>query len=81
MFDRKMTDAELIGCDLIVTDAYDQDGLVREKLPDGVTVREPLVACVHERYEQGEKVFCCACGVSKHKRGYRVRCSDDSVRP
>lgn len=81
MFNRKMTDAELLGCDLIVSDAYDDSRLLCEKLPGSVTVCEPLVAYVHARYEQGEKVFCCACGVSKHKRGYRVKCSDDTIRP
>lgn len=80
MVKKKISDAELLGRDLIVTDAYDHDGLVREKLPGGVTVREPLACYIHERYEQGEKVFCCVCGVAKHKLGYWAGCSDETVR-
>lgn len=81
MIKKLIPDSELLGRDLIVSDAYDHDGLVCETLPDGITVREPLACYVHERYEHGEKVFCCACGIRKHKFGYWVTCSDDTVRP
>lgn len=77
----KLSDEELLECELIVSDAYDFEGLVREKLPNGTIVLEPIARYVHERYEQGERVFCCACGRENHKWGYRVRCSDDSIRP
>ena len=81
MLKRKILDAELLDRDLLVADAYDREGLVCRRLTEDATVLEPIAFYIHARYDQGEKVFCCICGVRKHKRGYWARCSDETVRP
>ncbi len=73
---KRMTDAELLNSELFVTDAHARGGHIVEKLPDGVTISDDVILQYsHERYP-AEQVFCCVCGIAKHKHGYRVRRSD-----
>ncbi len=74
---KRLTDAELIHTELFTTDAYERGGLVLKRLPDGVTISSDVILeYSHARFEV-EPVFCCKCGIAKHKHGYRVRRSDN----
>lgn len=74
---KKLSDAELLNTELFTTNAYERGGLVLKKLPDGVTITSDVILQYsHERFDT-EPVFCCKCGIAKHKHGYRVRRSDD----
>lgn len=72
---RRLTDAELLATELIVSDAYAQGGLTLEVLPRDVVVLDAIHMHRHARYPS-EKVFCCVCGSRLHRNGYRVVCSD-----
>lgn len=73
---KKYSDAELHDLELVVDDAYALPAVL-ERLPDGVKIVEVINLHEHKHYPE-QQVYCCVCGVARHKKGYRVR-RDDSV--
>lgn len=65
---QRMNDRDLRNHQLLLSDPYDQDGLVRD-IPDGATLSAVINTYAYEKWPN-EKAYCCVCRGHHHKRGF-----------